>query len=307
MAAGDKAVCTFRNIRKPAPPTPAIAIRKTGPETATAGDILHYNLYVTNPGQVAFDEAAVEVSDPRCDDRPQLAGKQGDDSPEALDPGDEWRYRCSRQTASGAPPCLPRSIENTATVTGTAAGTTVTDEDAITTILRCPDDPKPPDPVPIDPPGPQPPLPPDEPGPVAPGGPRPPNAGDAGRAGILARQATSGCLATRVAGVNISGTRIAAVRIFVNGRLERRVPMRVLQRRARAPLHLTTGRSRITAKVRFQNGSGTPRVTLRRVIRICRRPPTARCTNANPARPAHSQPRLSRRPANARPRAQAAC
>jgi hypothetical protein len=311
LAAGDQATCTFRNIRKPPPPTPAIAIRKTGPETATAGDTLRYRLYVTNPGDVPFEEGAVAVRDPRCDRRPRLVSKQGDDTPGTLDPGDEWLYRCSRQTASGER-CVPRPVDNTARVIGTAAGTSVTDKDSITTFLLCPDDPEPPDPEPpdpepIDPPGPEPPLPPDEPGPVAPAGPEPPNAGDSGIAGIIARQATRACIPTRLSGVSIRGTRIAAVRIFVNGHLERRLTPRILQRRARARLRLTPGRYRMTARVRFQNGSGTPPVTLRRVIRICR-PPAARCpSRANPARQPHSQQLLSHRPASARPRAQAAC
>ena len=53
---------------------------------------------VTNPGGVAFAADAVEVTDPRCDDRPVLDSKKaGDSSPGTLDPGDTWRYRCSRQ------------------------------------------------------------------------------------------------------------------------------------------------------------------------------------------------------------------
>ncbi len=254
-----------------------IAIRKTGPEIAVAGDTLEYTLWVTNPGTVAFPADAVEVTDPRCDDRPVLESKGGDSSPETLDPGDRWRYGCSRRTDAGGAVCDPTRVDNTATVSGTAGGSTVTDEDSISTILLCPSAPEPPDPVPVDPPGPQPPLPSVVPGPVAPPGPRPPNAGDAAVAGLLLRQAVRGCIGSRVPRVNFRGTRIAGVRISINGRPVRSLTLNVLQRRARPRVTLAPGTYRISARVRFQNGSGTPAVTLARRFRICR-PPAARCT-----------------------------
>ncbi len=49
LVAGDRATCTFRNIRNATPPPPVIAIRKTGPAIAVAGDTLEYTLWVTNP------------------------------------------------------------------------------------------------------------------------------------------------------------------------------------------------------------------------------------------------------------------
>ena len=47
LGAGDHATCTFTNARAG---VPGIAIEKKGPRVATAGDTLHYTLYVTNPG-----------------------------------------------------------------------------------------------------------------------------------------------------------------------------------------------------------------------------------------------------------------
>ena len=42
---------------------PGIAIDKTGPATATAGELLTYNLAVTNTGNTAFDQANVKLTD----------------------------------------------------------------------------------------------------------------------------------------------------------------------------------------------------------------------------------------------------
>ena len=58
LFAGDRATCTFRNIR---PGVPAIAIQKVGPELAEAGDALQYRFYVTNPGDVPFPGTGVVV------------------------------------------------------------------------------------------------------------------------------------------------------------------------------------------------------------------------------------------------------
>ncbi len=62
LSSGETATCTFYNVRRG---TPGIAIDKTGPATATAGDTLRYTLYVTNPGELPFPAASVEVEDPQ--------------------------------------------------------------------------------------------------------------------------------------------------------------------------------------------------------------------------------------------------
>jgi hypothetical protein len=266
LSAGDRATCTFRNIR---PGSPAIAIRKVGPALAEAGDRLNYTFYVTNPGDVPFPAAGVAVSDANCDDPPGLGQKQDgsgeDDSPGTLDPGDTWVYGCSRRTADPGDDCEPHRVDNTGTVTGTANGSTVTDDDDISTILLCPDQPPPLPPTPLGPDGGGPP----EPGPVAPAGRTPPKAGAAGIAGFKFRQATARCIADRVPRVDFSGTRIRSIRVFVNGRLRRNITVRALQRRLTPRVTFAPGRYRLTVRVVFQRGAGTPPVTFRRVIRIC--------------------------------------
>jgi hypothetical protein len=265
LFAGDRATCTFRNIR---PGFPAIAIRKAGPALAQAGDALTYTLSVTNPGDIPFPADAVVVTDPGCDDPPELVrkldGDGADDTPGSLDPGDTWLYRCTRRTASGGADCEPTRVDNTGTVTGTANGTTVEEDDSISTILLCPDAPPPPTPEPPGP-GPRP----SEPGVVVPPGPRPPNAGDAAAARFLFRAATGRCITNRVPRVNFSGTHIRRVRVYVNGQLRRNLNLVTLQRRVTPRVTLPPGRYRVTARVTFQRGAGTPPVTLTRVIRIC--------------------------------------
>jgi hypothetical protein len=60
---------------------PAIDIEKTGPATATAGDVLTYSLAVTNPGDMPFASDKVVVTDPGCDDQPTQTSVNGDASP----------------------------------------------------------------------------------------------------------------------------------------------------------------------------------------------------------------------------------
>jgi hypothetical protein len=272
LSAGDRATCTFRNIRRGPLPIPAIAIRKVGPALATAGDRLDYTLYVTNPGQVPIPAGTVQVSDPDCDTPPELEEKQdssgADDTTDTLDPGDTWVYTCSNRTVDPGKSCEPSRVDNTGTVTGSANGSTVDDEDFISTVLLCPDQPVPPGPEPPGPPGPdgggQP-----EPGHVVPPGPRPPNAGDAAVAGFLFRHATRGCITERVPRVNFRGTNIRRIRVFANGSLRRNLTVRTLQRRVTPRVTFPPGRYRVTVRVTFQRGAGTPPVTLSRVIRIC--------------------------------------
>jgi Domain of unknown function DUF11 len=93
---------------------PAIAIDKTGPATALAGDKVGYVLTVTNPGDTSLADPTVKVSDAQCNGDPvTLIGKGGDPSPDTLDPGDVWTYSCSVRTAVG-----DTAIHNVATVTG---------------------------------------------------------------------------------------------------------------------------------------------------------------------------------------------
>jgi hypothetical protein len=264
LLSGQRAVCTFTNVRIGAT---AIAIDKTGPATAVGGETLRYTLYVTNPGYVPFPEASVRVSDPNCNDPPELVGKGGDATPRTLDRGDTWTYSCSRKTTAAAD-CMPSVVPNTATVTGEAGGVSVSDEASIATSLTCPPTPPTPQPPPPQPPAPQPP-PPQPPSPLVPPGPKPPNAGDAAQAGILFRQATRGCIRGRVPRLSFQGTRIARVQVFVNGNLRRRLTVQTLQRRVTPRVTLSPGSYRLAVRVTFQRGTGSPPVTFRRRIRIC--------------------------------------
>jgi uncharacterized repeat protein (TIGR01451 family) len=267
LASGARAVCTFRNVRRG---SPAIEIDKTGPAIAMAGETLRYTLFVTNPGDVSFPAAAVRVTDPACDNPPELVGKASaagpDGSPGTLDPGDTWTYGCSRRTTAPAE-CTPTVVPNTAAVSGTAGGVSVSDSVSIETVLTCP---PPPQPEP-QPPSPQPPapLPPEPVSPVIPPGPPPPDAGDAARAAFLLAQATRGCIRSRVPRVSFQGTRIARIQVFVSGRLRRGLTVQTLQRRVTPRVTLRPGRYRLTVRVTFERGTGSPAASLTRPIRIC--------------------------------------
>jgi hypothetical protein len=273
LSSGQHAVCTFRNVRNGAP---AIAIDKTGPATAVAGETLRYTLYVTNPGYVPFPAASVRVTDPNCDDPPVLVGKGPDDTPRTLDPGDTWTYGCSRKTTASAD-CTPSVVPNTATVIGEAGGVSVSDKASIATSLTCPPTQPTPQPPSPQPPAPQPPppQPPAPPSPLVPPGPAPPDAGDAAVAGIIFRQATRGCIRTRAPRVSFQGTRIDRVQVFVNGQLRRRLTVQTLQSRVTPRVLVPPGRYRLAVRFTFQRGTGSPSVTFRTQIRVCG-PPRAR-------------------------------
>ena len=269
---GNQATCTFRNVR---PGSPAIAIEKTGPTVAIAGEVLHYTFYITNPGDVPIPASTVRVSDDTCDDPPTLAGKadaDGEDgSPRTLDPGDTWTYECSYDTPTAGADCEQTVVTNTATAAGSAGGATVSDTASITTTLRCPDQPpepplpgpEPPLPGPFPNPGPAPPLP---VAPVAPPGPVPPAAGVAGAASFTGPR---GCL-TRVSQLRLTGVRMDRFHVSVDGRPQSTRKLAILQRRA-TPLSraFSPGRHVVAVRVVFQPGSDSATVTLRRIVSVC--------------------------------------
>ena len=266
LSSGDAMTCTFLNVRSG---SPAIAIDKTGPFTATAGDTLRYTLYVTNPGHLPFQAGSVRVVDPRCDGPPTLTAKSDgagtDDSPETLDPGDTWTYECSRKTTVSAD-CSAKVVPNTAGVAGTAGGRTVTDSSGINTGLGCPPEPQPTPPSPTPPPS-----------PVVPPGPAPPDADDAAVAGAIVRKTAAGCIRTRAPRVQFQGTRVARVHVYVDGRLRRSVTVRAPQSRLTPRLLLRPGGHSVKVRVTFQRGTGSPPVVLATRVRICR---AARATPA---------------------------
>jgi hypothetical protein len=268
LRSGQLAVCTFRNVRLG---SPAIAIDKVGPASATAGDTLRYQLFVTNPGDLPFQAASVEVVDPNCDDPPALVGKAdppgADATARTLDPGDVWTYSCSKKTTAPED-CRPSVVTNTAVVTGEAGGSRVRDDSRVDTALMCPPEP----PEPVEPPSPTPepsPQPPSPPSPVVPPGPSPPDADAAAAAGAAFRQVTTGCIRGRAPRINLEGTRISRVRVFVNGRSVRALTLRTLQRRLTPRVTLRPGRYRLRVRVTFQRGTGSPAVLLQGTIRIC--------------------------------------
>jgi hypothetical protein len=268
LRSGQLAVCTFRNVRLG---SPAIAIDKVGPASATAGDTLRYQLVVRNPGDLPFPAASVEVVDPNCDDPPALVGKAdppgADATPRTLDPGDVWTYSCSKKTVAPED-CRPSVVTNTAAVTGEAGGSIRTDSSRIDTDLTCPpeppDPPEPPNPTPE--PSPQPPTP---PSPVVPPGPSPPDADNAAVAGAALRQAVSRCIRGRAPRINLEGTRISRVSVFVNNRPVRALTVRTLQRRLTPRVTLPPGRYNLRVRVTFQRGTGSPAVLLQATIRVC--------------------------------------
>jgi hypothetical protein len=268
LLSGQLAVCTFVNVRLG---SPAIAIDKVGPASATAGDTLRYQLFVSNPGDLPFPAASVRVVDPNCDEPPALVGKVdaagADDTPRTLDPGDIWTYSCSKKNVAPED-CRPSVVTNTAVVTGEAGGSTVRDDSRIDTALNCP--PEPPDP--IEPPSPTPeptPQPPAPPSPVVPPGPSPPDADAAAAAGAAFRQTISRCIRGRAPRINLEGTRISRVRVLVNDRLVRGLTVRTLQRRLTPRVTLPPGRYSLRVRVTFQRGTGSPAVLLQATIRIC--------------------------------------
>jgi hypothetical protein len=114
---------------------PAIAIDKTGPANATQGDLISYNLTVTNPGDQSFADANVHVTDQQCTTPVTLVVKNRggglDPTPGTLDPGDSWVYACSAQTSVGQ-----TRLDNIGSVTGTDShGHTVNAQDTATTVL----------------------------------------------------------------------------------------------------------------------------------------------------------------------------
>ena len=116
---------------------PAIQIDKTeriaghqppyvdGPITAFVGDMLEYEMTVTNSGDTPL---SVTFTDGRCD-AATLTGPTGDTNQDGkLDPSETWVYRCSHLLTNPDKP----SFTNTAHVDGTdKLGQTVSDEDSV--------------------------------------------------------------------------------------------------------------------------------------------------------------------------------
>ena len=114
-----------------------------------------------------------------------------------------------------------------------------------------------------------PPPPPPPPSPIVPPGPKPPDANEPGRAGVVVRQGARDCIGPPGPRVDFQGTRVTRVQVFVNGRQRRTLRMAPLERRLTRRLRLGPGRHRLRVNVTFHRGSGSPPVTLRRMIKVC--------------------------------------
>ncbi len=166
---------------------PGIAIDKTGPATATAGELLTYNLAVTNTGNTSFPEGGVKLTDTvlsggACATAPTVPiSKNGDKTPGELNPGETWVYQCQVQTKTGE-----TKVTNKGDVSGTdGGGKTVTATDTAETVLGAPA------------------------AGVSPAG------KVSGRARLTG---TVGCAASRYAKASVTGTNIKQVTFYVNGR-----------------------------------------------------------------------------------------
>ncbi len=192
---------------------PSILLDKTGPATAEAGSLVPYTINITNNGDLPL--SSVVVTDPLCTAAPTLVSKNGDLSPDTLDPAvDQWTYTCSVQTTVGQ-----TSVDNVANVTAKDEfDTTVTSTDnAVTTLSQ---------PVPVtDPVQPPPALAPPvvEPAPVTGSAvlaeTAPPAARAAAAVSPSARLLRPTRCASRPFTATVIGRRIARVRFYVDGKL----------------------------------------------------------------------------------------
>ena len=235
---------------------PAIDIEKSGPATATAGALLAYTLDVTNPGDMPFAAADVDVTDAKCNAAPALDSTNGDTTPDVLNPGDRWTYTCRVQTAAGQ-----TSVVNVADVTGTDEhGKVVTDEDTFTTTLTQP----------------TPPVVPQPPSTPTATAPAQQVAGVAtqsrARRGTAALRGPRACPHTNTVAATVTGRQIRRVTFFVRGKKVKTVTK--ADRNGRWTLTMRTsslrrGANAVTARVEFTAASATRTRNLRISITRC--------------------------------------
>ena len=256
IAAGEAWKCTITNVRKLA----GISIHKTGPATATAGDLITYTLEVGNTGNVAFPANLVTVTDALCVAPPALQAKNGDATPGTLDHGDDWTYTCQVQTKAGQ-----TAVDNVADVHGSDGnGHDANDEDTFTTTLTQPVKPAPPV-KPVTPVTPAKPVVTPRPGQgVSPVRIRP---------GSARLRGPRSC-ATGPAAATVTGRRIAKVAFFVDGKKVKTLT-RANRSGGRWVLALNAKRfgfraHKVRARVQFAASSQTKAKTLRMTFIRCR-------------------------------------
>jgi hypothetical protein len=223
---------------------PAVAIDKTGPARALAGDPVTFTMVVTNPGDESFAQSQVAVTDALCETPPTapIAKRRGagaDATPGSLDPGDSWVYTCVVQTDVGQ-----TSVHNVANVGARDEfGRIVADSDDATTEL-------------------------DQPTQVA--------SFVSGRAQL---HGSGGCR-TKPFKVYVNGRQIARVVFSVDGKRVKTVRRATAGRWPVTinPLRYRTGAHRVSARVTFKASSRTSARTLRMTFFRCPAPELPRFT-----------------------------
>jgi len=221
-------------------PHPAIHIEKTGPATATAGDTIPYLLDVSNPGDQPFSEPNLALSDALCGATPTLSSKNGDQSPEKLNPGETWTYTCSVPTAAGQ-----TNVHNVGNVCGLPdSGATVCDDDFADTVLAQ-------------------------------------QAVEPLLPGVARLRGPTGCIAARTHVLSVTGSRIARVSFFLDGRY---IGTRTKANRGSTytltirGAKLRRGSHRVTARVTYQAGTNPTTKTLNLTFARCARAVTPKFT-----------------------------
>jgi hypothetical protein len=246
---------------KPPPPPahPAIALDKTGADTAAAGSTFTYSFKATNTGDVALDD--VVLTDDKC--QSTLTRTEPNSADATFDPGDEWFYTCTVIAPDG-----PAQVDNRAEVCGEyqpPAGDmqTVCDDDTHTFTVPPPATPPATPGTPVAPAA-APPA--SAPGTTPAGGGVLPETVVSGRAVL---RGPSGCV-KQAFRARVRGRSISAVTFFVDGRLVKRISgSRDVYRLKVRPNRFGFGRHKIVARVEFTAASGTPVRRLPLTFRRC--------------------------------------
>lgn len=214
---------------------PGIAIEKSGPATALAGELLTYDLKVTNTGNTAFNDGMVVLTDAQCQAPPALLSKNGDATPAELNPGESWNYQCQVQTQAGQV-----EVNNVGEVKGTdAGGKVVTASAAARTTL------------------------------TPPAAAVSPTAVVSGRSQLTG---TVGCATQRYAKASVTGRQIKSVAFYVNGKKVKTLARPNIG--SKYQLRMTTkslqfGAYKVRAVVTFKPAAKTKAKTLRLQFSRC--------------------------------------
>ncbi|MEI2702806.1 MAG: hypothetical protein V9E83_10445 [Baekduia sp.] len=221
---------------------PGIAIDKTvnaASQNAQAGDAITFDIVVTNTGNTSM--VTVAVSDDLCPANLSGPDKGSDGSPATLDPGESWRYSCVVQTTAAQ---QGTAIRNVATVTGTdTGGKQPTATDDATQALPA----------------------------VVTGG-----GGTEGQGVVNGRSrltGTAGCVKSAYGTATVSGSNIAKVVFYVNGKKTKTLTKPNSGKNYRLKLRaksLKYGNYKITARVTYVTGATPKSATLDRQFSRCR-------------------------------------